>query len=119
MPYVTPRIDPPMSGQNGKTPIPILLFCDSICGVKPHDWQSKVLLHYEAGLPTAVAACNYSGKTSVVFPVCALWTLYNFPRSRVMYLSATGAQVKNQFFAALSASGSDQLFVAGAGLKPN
>jgi hypothetical protein len=37
-----------------------------------------------------------------VFPIAALWTLYNFPRARLMYLSATGHQVKNQFFSSLN-----------------
>jgi phage terminase large subunit len=86
-----------MSGQ----PIPILLFADSILGVHPYDWQCQVLLNYESGRPTAAACANFTGKTSTVFPICALWTLYNFPRSRVMYLSATGQQVRNQFMASL------------------
>jgi hypothetical protein len=81
--------------------IPILLFADSILGIQPYNWQCQILLNYEAGFPTAAACANYTGKTSIVFPVCALWTLYNYPRARLMYLSATGAQVKNQFFAAL------------------
>src|ERR1700716_688642 len=84
-----------------KQPIPILLFADSILGFRPYDWQCKILLNYEAGNQTAAACANFTGKTSTVFPICALWTLYNFPRSRVMYLSATGAQVRNQFFASL------------------
>jgi hypothetical protein len=94
-----------MSGPNGKNPtpkIPILLFADSILGIQPYPWQCKILLNFEAGFPTAAACANYTGKTSVLFPICALWTLYNYPRSRLMYLSATGAQVKNQFFAALA-----------------
>jgi hypothetical protein len=91
-----------MSAQTGKAKIPILLFADSILGIQPYDWQCRILLNYEAGYPTAAACANFTGKTSDLFPICALWTLYNFPRSRVMYLSATGAQVKNQFFAALS-----------------
>jgi phage terminase large subunit len=82
--------------------IPILLFADSILGVQPYDWQCKILLNYEAGNPTAAACANFTGKTSTVFPIAALWTLYNFPRSRVMYLSATGVQVKNQMFASLN-----------------
>jgi hypothetical protein len=87
---------------NTNKPIPILLFADSICNVKLYDWQANVLLSFEAGNPTAAAACNFSGKTSTIFPVAALWVLYSFPRARVQYLSATGAQVKNQFFAALN-----------------
>jgi phage terminase large subunit len=83
-------------------PIPILLFADSSCNVKLYDWQANVLLNYEAGNPTAAACANFTGKTSTLFPIAALWTLYNFPRARVMYLSATGAQVKNQFFASLN-----------------
>lgn len=82
--------------------IPILLFADSILGVKPYDWQCKILLNYEAGNPTAAACANFTGKTSTVFPIAALWTLYNFPRARLMYLSATSAQVRNQFFASLN-----------------
>ncbi|HET9376718.1 MAG TPA: hypothetical protein VFO40_17215 [Chthoniobacterales bacterium] len=82
-------------------PIPILLFADSILGIQPYDWQCKIVLSYEAGFQTAAACANFTGKTSTVFPIAALWTLYSFPRSRIMYLSATGAQVKNQFFASL------------------
>jgi phage terminase large subunit len=88
---------------NHLTPkIPILLFADSILGVQPYDWQCKILLNYEAQNATAAACANFTGKTSTVFPIAALWTLYNFPRSRVMYLSATGVQVKNQMFASLN-----------------
>jgi hypothetical protein len=89
-----------VSGTN--EPIPILLFADSILGIQPYDWQCKILLNYEAGNPVAAACANFTGKTSTVFPIAALWTLFNFPRSRVMYLSATGVQVKNQFFASLA-----------------
>ena len=94
-----------MSGPNGKATapkIPILLFADSILGIQPYDWQCQILLNYEAGFQTAAACANFTGKTSILFPIAALWSLYCFPRSRVMYLSATGAQVKNQFFAALT-----------------
>ena len=84
-----------MNGQ----PISILLFADSILGIKTlYDWQAKILLNYEAGNQTAAACANFTGKTSTVFPIAALWTLYNFPRARVMYVSATDAQVRNQFF---------------------
>src|SRR5258708_34215501 len=82
-------------------PIPILLFSDSILGIQPYDWQCHILLNYEAGIQTAAACANFTGKTSTVFPIAALWTLYNFPRSRLMYLSATSAQVKTQFFPSL------------------
>src|SRR5260370_41571937 len=82
--------------------IPILLFAHSVIGIQPYDWQCKILLNYEAGFPTAAACANFTGKTSAVFPIAALWTLYSFPRARLMYLSATSAQVKNQFFASLS-----------------
>ena len=79
-------------------PISILLFADSILGIKTlYDWQCKILLNYEARNQTAAACANFTGKTSTVFPIAALWTLYNFPRARLMYLSATGHQVKNQF----------------------
>jgi hypothetical protein len=94
-----------MLGANCKTPapkIPILLFSDSVLGIQPYDWQCQILLNYEAGFQTAAACANFTGKTSTLFPIAALWTLYCFPRSRVMYLSATGAQVKNQFLAALA-----------------
>jgi hypothetical protein len=78
-----------------------LLFAESVLGVSPYDWQAKILLNYEARNQTAAACANFTGKTSTVFPICALWALYNFPRARVMYLSATGAQVRNQFFASI------------------
>src|SRR5258707_3246716 len=82
-----------------KPKIPILLFADSILGIQPYDWQCKILLNYKAGNQTAAACANFTGKTSTVFPVPALWTLYNHPCARLMYLSASGAQVMNQFFA--------------------
>jgi hypothetical protein len=85
-----------------KPKIPILLFAESILGIRPYDWQCHILLNYEADKQTAAACANFTGKTSTVFPIAALWTLYNFPRARLMYLSATSAQVKNQFFASLS-----------------
>jgi hypothetical protein len=84
-----------------KQPIPILLFAESILGIRPYDWQCHILLNYEAGKQTAAACANFTGKTSTVFPIAALWTLYSHPRARLMYLSATSAQVKNQFFASL------------------
>jgi phage terminase large subunit len=85
-----------------KPRIPILLFTRSYLGIQLYPWQAKILETYATGNHTAVAAANFTGKTSTVFPAAALWTLYNFPTSRVMYLSATGAQVQLQFFAALA-----------------
>ena len=64
-----------MSGQ----PISILLFADSVLGIHPYDWAVQILLNYEAGFQTAAACANITGKTSTVFPIAALWTLYNFP----------------------------------------
>jgi hypothetical protein len=87
-----------MSAQNRKAKIPILLFADSILGIQPYPWQCKILLNYEAGFPTAAACANFTGKTSTLFPIAALWTLYCFPRSRVMYLSATGAEPSGDLY---------------------
>jgi phage terminase large subunit len=94
-----------MLGANGKTPapkIPILLFADSLLGIQPYDWQCQILLNYEAGFQTAAACANFTGKTSTLFPIASLWLLSSFPRARAMYLSSSGAQVRNQFFASLS-----------------
>ena len=85
-----------------KPRIPILAFAYSYLGLRLYPWQQKILETYATGNPTAVAASNFSGKTSILFPCCALWTLYCHPTARVMYLSATGAQVDKQFFAALN-----------------
>lgn len=85
-----------------KPRIPILLFADSVLGIRLYDWQCKILLNYEAGHQVAAACANFSGKTSTLFPVAALWTLYTHPRGRVLYLSATHAQVGLQFFASLA-----------------
>jgi hypothetical protein len=60
-----------------KPKIPILLFVDAILGIQPYDWQCKILLNYEAGKQTAAACANFTGKTSTVFPIAALWTLYS------------------------------------------
>jgi hypothetical protein len=98
-------LDLAMLGPKGKptgAKIPILLFAEDGIGIQPYDWQCQILLSFEAGFPTAAAACNFSGKTSMLFPTAGLWLLYCFPRARAMYLSSTGSQVKNQFFAALS-----------------
>jgi len=81
--------------------VSILEFAYRIGFTNLYDWQARILLRYEGGEPTAAACANYSGKTSVVFTVAALWTLYNFPRARLMYMSATWLQVTNQFFAGL------------------
>jgi hypothetical protein len=97
-----------MSGQ----PISILLFADSILGIKTlYDWQAQILLNYEAGNQTVAACANFTGKTSSVFPIAALWTLYRFPRARLMYLSATGDQVENQFLTSLERFRSRPAFV--------
>jgi len=82
--------------------VSILDFAYRIGFTDLYDWQCKTLLRYEAGEATAAACANYTGKTSVIFPICALWTLYCFPRSRLMYMSATWLQVTNQFFASLA-----------------
>jgi phage terminase large subunit len=81
--------------------VSILEFAYRIGFTNLYDWQARILLRYEGGEPTAAACANYSGKTSVVFTVAALWTLYNFPRARLMYMSATWRQVTNKFFADL------------------
>jgi phage terminase large subunit len=91
----------PRASTADKPKIPVLLFAHSLLGIRPYDWQCHILLNYEAGNQTAAACANFTGKTSTVFPIAALWTLYSFPRARLMYLSATSAQVKNQFFASL------------------
>ena len=101
-----------------KPKIPILLFAESILGIRPYDWQCHILLNYEAGKQTAAACANFTGKTSTVFPIAALWTLYSYPRARLMYLSATSAQVKNQFFASLERSAIARHSLAGPGSKP-
>jgi len=88
-----------MNGQ--RQPIPILIFADSVLGIRPYNWQAKVLLSLESGNQTAAACCNNAGKTSTIFPAAALWVLFNFPKARIVYLSATHKQVKEQFFANL------------------
>ena len=81
--------------------VSILEFAYRIGFTNLYDWQARILLRYEGGESTAAACANYNGKTSVVFTVAALWTLYNFPRARLMYMSATWRQVTNKFFAGL------------------
>jgi hypothetical protein len=70
------------------------------------------LLRFEAGEPVALAACNYSGKTSTVLPIAGLWVLHNFPKARVMFVSATWQQVVTQFFTGLKRF-ADHRFFAG------
>jgi len=89
--------------------IPILEFAYRI-GFNLYDWRCHVLLRYEAGEPVAAACANYTGKTSVIFPIYALWTLANFPRARLMYMSATWLQVTNQFFAGLARFQTHRMF---------
>jgi hypothetical protein len=88
-----------MNGQ--RLPIPILIFAGSVLGIRPYNWQAKVLLSLESGNQTTAACCNNAGKTSTIFPAAALWVLLNFPKVRMVYLSATHKQVKEQFFANL------------------
>jgi hypothetical protein len=78
--------------------IPILEFAYRIGFTNLYDWQCRVLLRYEAGEPVALAACNYSGKTSTIFVITSLWTLANFPTARLMFMSSTHTQVAHQFF---------------------
>ena len=37
-------------------------------------------------LPAAAACANFTGKTSTLFPIAALWTLYCFPRAPAFYV---------------------------------
>src|SRR4029077_18341289 len=83
---------------SARQPISILVFSDSILGIRPYPWQSRILLNYEAGNRTAAACANNTGKTSTIFPISALWTLYCFPRARVQYITASGDQLRHQFF---------------------
>jgi phage terminase large subunit len=78
--------------------ISILAFADSVLGIQPYEWQSRILLRYEAGDRVAAACANNTGKTSTVFPICALWSLWVYPRARVQYITASGDQLKHQFF---------------------
>ncbi len=81
--------------------ISILAFADSVLGIQPYDWQSRILLNYEASNRVAAACANNTGKTSLLFPVCALWSLWVHPRARVQYITASGDQLKHQFFSYL------------------
>lgn len=78
--------------------VPILDFAYRIGFTSLYPWQKRCLLRYEAGQQTALQACNYSGKTSTIFVIAATWTLYNFPRARILFISATHQQVRNQYF---------------------
>jgi hypothetical protein len=78
--------------------ISILVFADSVLGIRPYTWQSRILLNFEAGHHVAAACANNTGKTSTLFPICALWLLYTQPKARLMYLTASGDQLKHQFF---------------------
>jgi hypothetical protein len=90
--------------------VPILDFAYRLGFKSLYDWQCKVLLRYEAGEPVAAACANFTGKTNLLFPVAALWTLYNFPTARLMYMSATHDQIVNQFFAGLKRFSDHRLF---------
>src|ERR1700730_2589045 len=81
--------------------ISILAFADSVLGIRPYEWQSRIVLRYESGDRVAAACANNTGKTSTVFPICALWSLWVYPRSRVQYITASGDQLKHQFFSYL------------------
>jgi len=85
-----------------RNPMSHLMIIRNHVTIQPYDWQCQILLNYEAGFQTAAACANFTGKTSTLFPIASLWLLYSFPRARAMYLSSSGAQVRNQFFASLS-----------------
>ena len=78
--------------------IGILDFAYKLGFTNLYRWQAKILLRYEAGDRVAGACANNTGKTSTLFPIAALWVLYNFPRARVMYVTASGDQLRHQFF---------------------
>jgi len=78
--------------------IGILDFAYKLGFTSLYDWQAKILLRYEACDRVAAACANNTGKTSTLFPIAALWVLYNFPRARVMYVTASGDQLRHQFF---------------------
>jgi hypothetical protein len=78
--------------------VPILDFAYKLGFNALYPWQKRCLLRFESGRQTALQACNYSGKTSTIFVITALWVLYNFPRARILYISATFPQVRNQYF---------------------
>ena len=100
-----------------RQPISILAFADSVLGIRPYPWQSRILLNYEAGNPTAAAVANNCGKTSLIFPVCSLWSLFSFPRARVQYITASGDQLKHQFFAYIESTRIGARSPAGNGLR--
>jgi hypothetical protein len=85
-----------------KAKISILAFADSVLGIQLYDWQCRFMLAYEAGHQTAAACANFTGRTVDRLPDRGPLDHVLLPRSRVMYLSAISAQVRNQFFASLA-----------------
>lgn len=81
-----------------KARLGILDFTESVLSIRPYQWQRETLCHIEARHPTGLTACNGAGKTSTVFVSAALWTLFNWPRARVVVTSASWSQMKEQFF---------------------
>jgi hypothetical protein len=77
--------------------IPAALFASQVLGLSPYDWQKDVMAAVEAGYPTALAAANGSGKTSLVFTALALWCLDQFPKARVVVTSGSWTQLQKQF----------------------
>jgi hypothetical protein len=82
-------------------PAGILEFTESVLSIRPYPWQRTTLCHIEAGHPTALVACNGAGKTPTIFVSAALWTLFSWPRARVIVTSASWSQLKKRFFDAI------------------
>jgi hypothetical protein len=91
---------------------PILDFSYKIGFTSLYPWQKRCILRFESGRQTALQACNYSGKTSTVFVITALWVLYNFPRARILYISATFPQVRNQYFQSIKRLSDHPMFAS-------
>ena len=77
-------------------------FPEMILGVRPYEWQSKVL---EALNPkesrVALKAANGSGKTSLVAASAVLWHMVRFPESLVVTTAGVWRQVEGQLWPTL------------------
>lgn len=77
-------------------------FARVFLGLKPYEWQDKVMDAVALGdKPVSLAAANESGKTSVVAVALVLWHASVFANSRVVTTAGVYRQVREQLWPAL------------------
>lgn len=70
-------------------------------GRKPYGWQVEALEAFGRGYPTALVACNGSGKTTEVAGSAVDWFFHRYPQGWLVATSSSFNQLQNQTWSAL------------------